>query len=72
MPAAASASASQAPAARSKRPVADAIDTLVAASPNSVSSRCSPNDPQRVTRRASAGRSRANHRSLAGQYEECR
>ena len=72
MPAAARASASQRSASWSSSPVPEAIETLVAASPKRVSSRCSPMEPQRATRPTSAGRSRASQRSLAGQYEACR
>src|SRR5215471_11727421 len=54
------------------RPVPEAIDRLVAASPKKLSSRNSPNEPQRATRLDSAGYSRLNHLSLAGQYEEWR
>src|SRR5215467_12825261 len=53
-------------------PVPEAIDRLVDASPKRLSSRNSPNEPHRATRLDSLGCSRANQRSLEGQYEECR
>ena len=62
-PAAASASVSQRSVSWSNRPVPEAIDTLVAVSPKSASSRCSPIEPQKATR-ADVGR------TLAGQPPE--
>ena len=61
--------ASQRRADWSKRPVPDAIDTLVRSSPKRRSPRYSPKDMKRRTARYTSGAWSRSHQSRAGRYE---